>query len=210
MTALYVTGGVLALLVLLLLLRLKVYFSFYGGKPIIGYGVLFFKFETPIRGYSPPAEGKESEKGEKKPAKGQEKGADKPELVKERLLLFKDAVLDFGGRFKRYLRLEGYKLKISLATDDPAKTAVLYGVLSGAVCALHEFAESLKTPPFKKVEVFTEYRPDFYAVKTDAAIELGFSIRIWQLAVCLIKALGYYRRLKRLPKKLEEKTKGDD
>ncbi len=196
MTALYVISALLALLLLISLIRIRLYFSYYGDGPMLCIRVLFFKLSVPLGGLS--AEGHKQAKKGHEGAKG-EKRAKKAsaESVREGVSVIKDAVFDLCGKFKRYIRLEKYVLKISVGTDDPAKTAVVYGALSGAAAALHSLALSLKTPPFKKAEVFTEYRPDFYADRTYAAVDIGFSLRVWQALACLAAGVKYIGRFKK-------------
>lgn len=210
MTALYIALFVLFLLFLLLMLRIKVYFLYYGGKPGVEIGALFFRYSAPLEGVKDAKPKEEKAKKQNKKEAKEEKTADisKKDTVKEALPIVKDAVFDFANKFKKYAMLEKYKLKISLATGDPEKTALTYGALSGVVCSLHELALSAKKPPFKRVEVLTEYKPDFYGAKPDIAVELGFSLRVWHIFAYLISALRYYGKFKRLPKRLAEKTKG--
>lgn len=207
MTALYVIAALLALLLLTALIRIRLYFSYYGDGPLLCIRVLFFKFSMPLGGFS--AEGHKQAEKEPEEAKGEKRGKKtSAESVKEGVSVIKDAVFDLCGKFKRYIRLERYVLKISVGTDDPAKTAVIYGALSGVAAALHSLALSLKAPPFKKAEVFTEYRPDFYADRTYAAVDIGFSLRVWQTVSCLIAGAKYLTRFKKGPKQTAKNGKG--
>lgn len=212
MIALYIIGGIVLLLLAVLLLRVKIYFLFYGGVLMLEYGILGFRFEEDIVG-TEEAEILINEIAEKQRVKGAIRRKKlvkiKRSLVlKETLIILRDGVSAFLKRFKRYARLEKYMLKINLGTDDPAKTGMLYGSLYGVVSALHSLAESL---PKKSDDcVYTEFKPDFYADKTDVAVEIGFSLRVWQFAVCLLIILKYYGRYESLPTELRKKMKGDN
>ena len=229
MIALYVIGALAALFFLLfiscLFTRLRLYIIYYGKNLIIKPGLLFFNFEIPILGtedFDIPIKERVAEKTET--AKKQKKTK---KLKLKRKFQRKDlgAVLEFLRnlvtkcltRFKSYLKLEKYLLKINLATDDPAKTAILYGGLSGVVSGLHGLAEGAKKRSRKETTVYTEYKPDFYSTKTDIEVEIGFSIRGFELIHCVILALPH--ALKALwyflsnfvigEKHAKNKTKGD-
>ena len=93
----------------------------------------------------------------------------------------------FLKRFGKHLRIDLRKLNIVIATGDAAQTAVLYGVVIGAVQNLYALLVSsgtLKTT--RKSELIVE--PDFLAEKPRAQIDLRFSFMIWQLFDMAIRA----------------------
>lgn len=212
MTALYIVCGILLLVFILLMLRVKIFFLYYGGILTLEYGILGLRMEEDLLG-TEEAEILIDEIAKKQRIKSAVRKRklvkiSKTVVLKETLRILRDGISAFLKRFKRYARLEKYMLKINLGTDDPAKTAVLYGSLYGAVSALHCLAESL---PKKNDDcVYTEFKPDFYADKTDAAIEVGFSLRLWQLIVCLLIIVKHYGRYERLPSEIRNKMKGDN
>lgn len=212
MTALYIIGGAVLLLLAVLLLRIRIYFLFYGGVLTLEYGLFGLRFEEDLLG-TEEAEILIDEIAERQRVKGAIRRKKlvkikRSVVLKETLIILREGISAFLKRFKRYARLEKYMLKINLGTDDPSKTAVLYGSLYGAVSALHCLAESL--PKKSDNCVYTEFKPDFYADKTDAAVEIGFSLRVWQFAVCLLIFLKYYGSYESLPTELRKKMKGDN
>lgn len=207
MTAVYVIGAVLLLFVLMLFAPLKLYIVYYGKNLILKPCIAFIRFEVPILGtedFDVPIEEKK-EKAQEKPKKRKKATKRKRKRNFQRKDL--GAVLQFIKglmekclvRFRGYLKLEKYLLKINLATDDPAKTAILYGGLSGVVSGLHGLADGAKKRSRKKTSVYTEFTPDFYGTKTDIEIEIGFSLRLGEIIHCaflafphLLRALWYY------------------
>ena len=62
---------------------------------------------------------------------------------------------------------------------------------------------------YREGDIYTEYKPDFYSEKSDIAIDIGFSLRIWQILVCYYIYNSTVKKLKQLPPKADNKTKGD-
>lgn len=213
MIALYIIGGIVLLLLIILMLRIKIYFLYYGSVLQLEYSVLGFRFEEDLVGTEEAdiliEDFTEKQKVKSAVRKKKLKKVSKTVILKETLIILRDGVISFWKRFRKYAKLEKYMLKINLGTNDPAKTAVLYGSLSGVVCSLHEFAQSIKKRSRKADCVYTEFTPDFYADKTDIAVEIGFSLRIWQFIICLIIISKYYSKYERLPMELRKNLKGD-
>lgn len=93
----------------------------------------------------------------------------------------------FLKRFGKHLRIDLRKFNIIIATGDAAQTAMLYGIVIGAVQNLYALLVSsgtLKTT--RKSELIVE--PDFLAEKPRAQIDLRFSFMIWQLFDMAIRA----------------------
>ena len=130
-----------------------------------------------------------------------------PPSLKDSIRVFKAGIMQFWGKYKRYAKLERYVLKISVSTDDPAKTAILYGGISSVAGVLHAWAVSVRKRSKKTGDIYTEVKPDFIAEKTDAAAEIGMSLKVWQIVSCLITAYRTYRKYKKLPPKEGRKVK---
>lgn len=225
MTAIYVICAVLLLLLLLLLIRIKLYIIYYGKNLIIKPCVLGMSLNIPILGtedFEIPIKEKQDKKPKKakksKKGKGLKLKRDfKLKDLKYVLTTVKSLVTRLFTRFKGYLRLERYILKINLATDDPAKTALLYGGLSGVVGSLHALAEGARRRSPKASDIYTEYKPDFYGDKTDIELEIGFSLRLGEILHCGLIALLHALKLLWYfiinfiwpPKREHKKTKGD-
>ena len=203
MTALYIIGGIILLFVLLLFIKIGVFFSYYGGVPELTVKIGFIKLNFNLKELKKEAEVQEGTtevKKEKKKKKKQKEKAPSPS-IKDTFRVFKNGIVTFWNKYKRDAKLERYIVKISVATDDPAKTAVLYGGIAAIAGNLHAWATSVKKRSKRLTDLQTEVRPDFIAEKTDAAAEIGFSLKLWQILSCGITALVTYRRYKKLPAK---------
>lgn len=213
MTALYIVGGILLFLALLLFIKISVFFSYYGKVPTLMLKIGFLKFEFNLKELKKSAEGlSEAEAEALKSKHGKKKSgkeATSPALL-DMLKVFKEGVFRFYEKYKRYARLERYVVKISVASSDPALTGVLYGGVAAIAASLHAWALSVKKRSRRAQDIYTEVRPDFIAEKTDAAAEIGFSLRLWHIISCSWTVLRTYRKYKKLPPKpKKDKAKGD-
>lgn len=208
MIALYILGGLLLILVLILMLRVGPVVTYYGGKPNLDIKIGFIVIKDCFDGFG----GKEEEPLSHKPKKRKKakKETKKPNpKITDVIKVIKNGICLFVKCFSRYARLDKYVVKINLATDDPAKTALLYGGLAGPVSAIHSYVMSIKKRSDRIEDIYTEYKPDFYSEKPDIALEIGFSLRVWQILVCLNVVRRTLKELKKLPPKADKKTKGD-
>ena len=218
MTALYIIGGILLFFALLMLVKIGIFFSYYGGAPVFTVKIGFIKLTFDIKEMKKDAEEvddaeieelKKKHKKKKKKKKAPKEKPPSPALM-DTLRVFKAGVLRFYEKYKKYAKLERYIIKISVATEDPALTGVLYGGVAALAGSLHAWAVSVKKRSRKAEDLYTEVRPDFLAEKTDAAAEIGFSLRIWHILSCAMTLLFTYRKYKKLPPKpKKDKTKGD-
>lgn len=97
------------------------------------------------------------------------------------------------SRFIKYLRTDITKIHIIVATDDAAKTAIMYGAAAQGVAALLDI---LKGIPNVKVGYKTDIlvKADFLSDKTRADVDILFSIVVWQaLATFLHTVLRYIK-----------------
>ncbi|MBQ4647751.1 MAG: DUF2953 domain-containing protein [Clostridia bacterium] len=207
MIALYITGGILLLLILLLFIKISVFFSYYGKVPELKIKIGFISLGYNLKELKKEAE--EVAEAEPQKIKKVKKKKDRtpPPSLKDSIRVFKAGIMQFWGKYKRYAKLERYVLKISVSTDDPAKTAILYGGISSVAGVLHAWAVSVRKRSKKTGDIYTEVKPDFIAEKTDAAAEIGMSLKVWQIVSCLITAYRTYRKYKKLPPKEGRKVK---
>jgi len=207
MIALYIIGGILLLLILLLLVKISVFFSYYGKVPELKIKIGFISLGYNLKELKKEAE--EVAEAEPQKIKKVKKKKDRtpPPSLKDSIRVFKAGIMQFWGKYKRYAKLERYVLKISVSTDDPAKTAILYGGISSVAGVLHAWAVSVRKRSKKMGDIYTEVKPDFIAEKTDAAAEIGMSLKVWQIVSCLITAYRTYRKYKKLPPKEGRKVK---
>lgn len=214
MTALYILIGVFLFFLWLFTRKLRLTVSYYRfeNKPSLRASFLFLKFDYSLELGKKAGSAEEDEldkavKRAKKKRKEQEKelkeNAPKPS-IKEVLKIVKAAVSEIYGKFKRYLFLEGFDLRVNVGTEDAASTALIYGGVSALCASIYAFTSALKRK--NEERVFMEVKPDFYAASVDAAINISISIRLWQIISCLITASKAYLRFSSLKKgKAEDK-----
>ncbi len=90
----------------------------------------------------------------------------------------------FISRFGHHLRIDIRRMVIIIATGDAAKTAVLYGAVSGGVQCFLELIYNCMHLTIPKNEAFYEniiVSHDFLSDKTKAEVDITFSFRTWQL-----------------------------
>ena len=81
------------------------------------------------------------------------------------------------------------RLHIDIATDEAAKTAVLFGGVAQAVAylaALLDATGTLRAPAKSDVDV----RADFLSDSPRFDIEIGLSLRVWQIFDLIFRSAG--------------------
>ncbi|MEG2003356.1 MAG: DUF2953 domain-containing protein [Clostridia bacterium] len=191
MTALYIIIGVLLLIFLLLLTKIRVNLL-YCDDFSVALKVLFFKYK--LEQQEPQDEDTQNfdkQKKEKKTKKIKKKkiSAQKNLSFREIIEKLKDIIFKLIKKAGKYIFLEKYIVKAQIASDDPAKTAILYGAACGAAGSLWALIDSLKHKTKNPKMLITELKPDFISEKSDFYINIEFSIRIWQTLVLALIAL---------------------
>lgn len=199
MTALCIIGGVLLFFVWLFTRKLHIGAGF-ADDPFLYVRILFLKLRLPPEKSAHTEENPKeqtTEKGRKKKAKKEkEKAALPKKAVGEYITIFTDALKELVHKLKKYLFLEKYIIKADIATDDAAKTAILYGAASNAAAQLWMLVCSLKRRTRNPKLIYTEIKPDFIAEQTDFYADIELSIRLWQILSLGMTALGVYKKLK--------------
>lgn len=195
MTALYIIGGIILLLLLLLLAKISFRINWCGDL-LLEVKVGFYRKKFILFG----KEAKETLEEElpQKPEKAKKK-EEKPVKLKQILPIIKETLSEIIIKTKKHIRLDKYIVKITVATDDPAKTGILYGAVAGAAASLLRFAEGIKHKTAKQGEIYTEVIPDFISDKPDIYIDIILSTRVWRgLSMVLTLTKGYtkYKKLK--------------
>lgn len=209
MIAVYIICGLLILFLLFLILKITISVSYVNDLQV-KLKVLFLTFTL----Y--PTEPKEEKQKEKKPEKPKKPGhikqkppKPKPPL-KETLLLVKDILRELIEKTGRYLTLEEYRVKVLVATDDPAKTGVLYGAVSGILASISVMIDRLKRRTRKKDRFYTEVKADFLAEEPEIYIRIALSMRVWQMFSIGITAskglLQYFSLQKEFAKDNEQRN----
>ena len=216
MTAVYIILGVIALLLLLLMIKVTVKVDYCRDIEVslkylfISYTV--FRSGEEKGGHKSGDTGKKKKKPEKKGEKDKKKkgGKSEPELVRPPLGELVPAVRDELGRVLKKLgksaRLEKARFHCLVATDDPAKTAVLYGAISGAAGDIFGMLSKLKRRSKRKGTVDFLVEPDFIAEKFDLLLDIRVSFIPLKLAFAALCGWLSYKKVKRMWK---EKPAGE-
>lgn len=216
MTAFYILGGIFLLIFGILMLRAELIIKYSDDLGLLvrvcGIKIKILPRKSKKvrpRDYTPKKIAKREEKAKKKAEKAEakkkakkaQKDADKAKKaelkkqgkLKERSLgetisLISALVKTAVGRCAKHLRVRVARLHISVATGDAAKTALAYGAISQSVsyiAALLDSTGTLRYPTRADVDVHADYLSE----KTSADIEIGFSLRVWQLFDILIRTV---------------------
>ena len=130
---------------------------------------------------------KKEKDAQKKQHKAEEKSPSKTPL-NETINLVLSLVKIILSRFGRHLQIELARLRITVATGDAAKTAILWGAVCPAVAALLEVLDritNLHTVRHCDIAVV----PDYLAEQFSADIRIAFSLRVWHLFDILFRTL---------------------
>ncbi len=189
---------VLALIVSLLLLQIRISIVYEGDVKVL-LGILFFKFKVYPRDNKPDIK-KFSAKGinqrikqdrkkiaaqANKEKKGKSSG--KKTHFLDTLKLVADILGAVKKRFFKHLRIKVAKLKLIVATDDAAKTALEYGLAVQGVQYIVSLLESTTNFTVEKNgSIYVDC--DYCSEKTSLDLDITFSLRAWQIAAILIRA----------------------
>lgn len=150
-----------------------------------------------LRDYTPRAIRKRAAKhaGQKRRKKiktaGKGRHAEKKQTFSDKLELVKritTIVLKLLERFANSLRTDIRALKIYVAADNAADTALMYGAVSQAVAYLAELIGS-KTDVRYSRNARTGVFADFLSGNSYAEADMTFSMRLWQLISLAVRAI---------------------
>ena len=79
-------------------------------------------------------------------------------------------------------------LRIKIASDDAAQTAIMYGAVSGVVANILELIDSYTNLNALKEDAVS-VEPDFTSEKCEASINISLSISVFGALVTLAKTL---------------------
>ena len=213
---LLILAAIILLITLIMFIRAKIVLT-YNGDLSVTLKILFLKFdlhprslsEINVKDYTKKKiekrrlkARKKAEKKTLKKAKKEEKktaggGKKKKKYTFSDILTLvstvKEIVSALVGSFFGYLRVEVARLDIVVATDDAAKTAIVYGAVYQAVSYILAIFDKITTVKYEK-NSYVSVRADFLREKFYADINVTFSLRVGQLIKILIKTA--YRYLK--------------
>ena len=204
-----ILGGLLLLFGLLLLLRVGVQLR-YDGSFSVKLKVLFLSFtlfpkkeKLRIKG-QPPSEKKAKKEKKKKKEKAVSKKPDFSEMFSFYRQLFTEVILPALGRFLKHLHLRVDQLQIEIASEDAAKTALLYGSAVSGGTAFLEFLRNITHLKMgREEEIYIHSRFD----KTEGScrVRITLSLCLWQAVHILLPALMKYLLLQQKKEQQAEK-----
>ena len=137
------------------------------------------------------AEKKQLAAKEKAAAKEENKKSKKkktPQEIVDIIKMVSDLAVTVIGRFAKHLRIHIARIKIVIASEDAATTALLYGTVSQSVNLIFPVLERVKNfPRLKNADISVDC--DFASTEPQIDIKLGFSIRVWQVLNIAFSAL---------------------
>jgi len=213
---LLILAAIILLITLIMFIRAKIVLT-YNGDLSVTLKILFLKFDLHPRSLSEinvkdytkkkiekrrlkarkKAEKKALKKAKKEEKKAAGGGKKKKKYTFSDILTLvstvKEIVSALVGSFFGYLRVEVARLDIVVATNDAAKTAIVYGAVYQAVSYILAIFDKITTVKYEK-NSYVSVRADFLREKFYADINVTFSLRVGQLIKILIKTA--YRYLK--------------
>ncbi len=200
--ALFCIGNLRAHITISLKEDLNVYFRFLFLKKRL---LTTKKKLSPMSDYVPPETKRKKKKKPKKEKKKSDDGkkTDILSLVNTVLKIIRGVL----KKTKRYLRIRVRSFRVSVATGDAAKTAVLYGALGGVMDIIFDAMKSaFRFKVEKNADIGLD--ADFLAEKTRASIEIDLYFAVWHLLSIALGALWTFIRnpFKKKAEKEEEKA----
>ena len=137
---------------------------------------------------------KKQQEAEKKKAK-KKKSANGDETERKKkmlplgdiLTLVSDTLSILFARFCRHFRIKVARLNITVASEDAAKTAILYGVASQGVAYILEILDRTTNLDYQK-DAEVNVLVDYLAEAPTVDISISFSLRVWHLFDMLLRA----------------------
>lgn len=210
MIVLWILLGILALIALLLMTRVRFHVT-WRDELTVTTRLLGFDISHFLEGETTPASVEYTPRTMRKKRKQAAKKRQDWETLNAQLRQKKDPlrVLALLRRFLRvilekalgYLRVRVKHMRITVATGDPASTAVLFGAVNSAAIYLLEVLDRFGKLDGKRSASFS-VKPDFLAKETEMDIYLVLSLTIWQVLVIL-----YHAALDHLKQQQQEENK---
>ncbi len=133
--------------------------------------------------------------------KEKQKETTKENNIIETIKLLNDIIIAIKDKFFRYLRIEVASLKVTVATDDAAKTAITYGVAVQLIQYTVTILQNITNFTPKDSESIV-CDVDYLKTKSEFSCNMSFSLRVWHiLAVGLSAGIAYIKNTKRQRRK---------
>lgn len=200
----YILGAIAVLIVLLLSIRVTLNIVL-RDELAVYVRCLFIRirlFPPKEKKFDPKKQERKQKKKENKPKtvlkEIEPEGVQKSSLT-EKIKLVTEIVSVFFKTFSKYLHVKLAKVHVKVASDDAAKTAILYGVVSGAISCLVELLDSITNLNRLKRSSISVY-PDYLSENVELDINISLSISVFGALVTLIKSLWKFIMLKYIKK----------
>ncbi|MCQ2435978.1 MAG: hypothetical protein MJ101_03635 [Clostridia bacterium] len=190
-----IVGSVVAVLVSLLLIPLHLIINANGDGVDVRVRYLLFKKRVADENGLIQKRGKNKKKPKKKkPGQSGDTVKKKKKVdIISTVQLITTLVGDLLKRIGKYARVTLYSYDVCIASDDAAKTAVLYGAVSAAA---QIFIDTLSEFRFFRTKCYgnSGVRVDFLATETSCDISLGVSLSpVGALAIAVSLGLDYVK-----------------
>ena len=133
-------------------------------------------------------------KKQKEDAKKEKKKKSISEVIAD-IKMITDISLAVIKKFFSHLQIKMTRIKMLVATDDAATTAIAYGAITQSLNILLPALESVKNfKGLKRADI--DIRPDFLSDSPTVDIKISFSIRVWHIFDVAIAALVKFIKIK--------------
>ncbi len=105
------------------------------------------------------------------------------------VLLVRKLAQTFFAKFGKHLHLDITRVHVTVAGEDPASTAIFYGIVCQSVAYLVELLDNI-TNLCPKEDKDIAVNADFFATKPSVNIKLAASMRVWQ-AIDIAFSIAY-------------------
>ncbi len=119
---------------------------------------------------------------------------DKSTKIKEILEIIKIILENVMSPFGRYLKVEILKMHITVGTDNPAQTALIYGGICQITSYIVELLSNITNVNVKNNNTII-VKPDFLEGTNNAKINITLGLRVWHgLSLAFKFFMGYIKR----------------
>ena len=196
MIFLYILLGIALLICLILSLRINLHII-YGDKLQIYLRILFIKLEIlPNTSKIFDFNKQENKKDLSTHVVKDIKDADSTSLsILDKLNTVRDILSILSNAFHKHLHVRLSQIHIKVATNDAAKTAILYGAVSTAVAVIIDIIGDIANlKPLKKSSISVD--PDFLSEKTDIKLNIVLYMSVAGAIKVLLQSFIKYYSLK--------------
>lgn len=171
-----------AFIVLLLFCPVYLY-GYYDGEFRIAVRFLFVKFRIPLNKSKSDKKSRKSKKTSKseKKRKNRKIKTDGGGFLTQ-LNNFKDMLISARTHILKAFRIKRFKADITVASDDPCATALLFGGVNAAAHVIVSVVDALITVDKRDINISADYGSD----KTEVYVDVIFRTFLYKLLIGLI------------------------